>query len=106
MCFIGYAIYGLELVHPSYRGLQFAILGSGYLFGQIPAAFIAWATADMEGPWAFRIPFIVAIPLTFLLLITIPTVPESPRWLVANARYDEAHAILVSYFKSCRGVLI
>lgn len=95
IAFLPSSIYALEMVHPSFRGPQFVAVTSAYLWGQIPGALLTWATADMAGPRGFRIPMIAATPAYFILLFTIPMIPESPRWLVANGRYEEAHSILV-----------
>ncbi|KIM83643.1 hypothetical protein PILCRDRAFT_819288 [Piloderma croceum F 1598] len=89
-------LYQAEIAHPSIRGrlitLQQFMLGIG--------AFIAsWVTygasAGLKGtPEEWRVPLgiqiIPALPLlSFMLLL-----PESPRWLAAKGRMDEARATL------------
>lgn len=36
-------------------------------------------------------------PLTVVVLIFLRWIPESPRWLLANNRLDEAHSLLMKY---------
>ena len=87
-------VYVSELAPPQSRGMliglyQFALTGG-------------IALADMVGYWlagahAWRPMFgIGAIPALFFLFLVL-TVPESPRWLVAHGRSNEAEAILSSY---------
>lgn len=47
--------------------------------------------------WAWRIPSIVQGALPFFQLLTIYFLPESPRWLVAKGRTEEARKILADY---------
>lgn len=87
-------VYVSELAPPQSRGMliglyQFALTGG-------------IALADLAGYWlagdhAWRLMFAIgAIPALFFLLFVL-TVPESPRWLVAHGRSDEAEAVLKSY---------
>jgi sugar porter (SP) family MFS transporter len=87
-------VYVSELAPPQSRGMliglyQFALTGG-------------IALADLAGYWlagrhAWRWMFgLGAIPALFFLLLVL-TVPESPRWLVAHGRSDEAEAVLRSY---------
>ncbi|KAF7981900.1 hypothetical protein HWV62_31491 [Athelia sp. TMB] len=89
-------LYQAEIAHPSIRGrlttLQQFMLG----IGAFVASWITYGTsAGLKGlPSEWRVPLgiqiIPAIPLfSFMLLL-----PESPRWLAAKGRMDEAQATL------------
>ena len=91
-------IYTLELAHPSYRGPIVGLLQGFYLVGQLPGAFIPYGTSTLTtiGSWSWRIPLITAVFFPLVILLTCLFLPESPRWLIANSRREEAHVILVS----------
>jgi sugar porter (SP) family MFS transporter len=87
-------VYVSELAPPQSRGMliglyQFA-LTSGIALADLAGYWLAGAHAWR---WMFGLGAIPA--LIFLLLVL--TVPESPRWLVAHGRADQAEAILRSY---------
>ena len=87
-------VYVSELAPPQSRGMliglyQFALTGG------IALADLAgyWLAGGQAWRWMFGLG---AIPALFFLLLVL-TVPESPRWLVAHGRSDEAGAVLRSY---------
>jgi sugar porter (SP) family MFS transporter len=87
-------VYVSELAPPQSRGTLIGL----YQF----ALTVGIALADLVGYWladghAWRSMFgLGAIPAVFFLLLVL-TVPESPRWLVAHGRSNEAQTILNSY---------
>jgi len=87
-------VYVSELAPPHSRGMLIGL----YQF----ALTAGIAFADLAGYWlagwhAWRLMFgLGAIPAIFFLLLVM-TVPESPRWLVAHGRQEEAQAVLRSY---------
>lgn len=87
-------VYVSELAPPRTRGTLIGL----YQF----ALTIGIALADLVGYWlagshAWRLMFGVgAVPALFFLLLVL-TVPESPRWLVAQNREREAEALLRTY---------
>lgn len=91
-------IYIIELVHPSLRGAMWTVIGSFYLIGQIIGCVIPLYTMDLPSSWSWRIPICSAACFQAINLLLYPLIPESPRWLIANGRSEEAHRILVSAF--------
>ncbi|KAF5026958.1 hypothetical protein F66182_988 [Fusarium sp. NRRL 66182] len=88
-----------ELCYPSHRGVYTALFWTFYYFGSIIAA---WSTYGLQkhmgdSVWAWRGPSILQGGLPILQLIFWWKLPESPRWLVANNRANEAREILVKY---------
>ncbi|WEW61135.1 high affinity glucose transporter [Emydomyces testavorans] len=82
ICSAQVPVYISELAPPTKRG---RLVG-----GQ------QWAITFVSGPAAFRIPWgLQAIPAILLFIGLLP-LPESPRWLARNDRWDECRAILVS----------
>jgi sugar porter (SP) family MFS transporter len=87
-------VYVSELAPPQSRGMliglyQFALTGG-------------IALADLVGYWlanahGWRMMFgLGAIPAVVFLFLVV-TVPESPRWLVAHGREEEAEVVMMSY---------
>lgn len=87
-------VYVSELAPPQSRGMLIGL----YQF----ALTIGIALADLVGYWlatqqAWRLMFgIAAVPTVFFLAVIL-TVPESPRWLFAHSRQQDAETVLLSY---------
>jgi sugar porter (SP) family MFS transporter len=87
-------VYVSELAPPQSRGRLIGL----YQF----ALTVGVAVADLSGYWlaapgGWRYMFgIGAIPAALFLLLVL-TLPESPRWLAAQGRFADAHAVLCSY---------
>jgi sugar porter (SP) family MFS transporter len=87
-------VYVSELAPPQSRGMLIGL----YQF----ALTVGIALADLVGYWlatqqAWRLMFgIAAVPTVFFLAVIL-TVPESPRWLYAHSRPNDAESVLRSY---------
>jgi SP family galactose:H+ symporter-like MFS transporter len=87
-------VYVSELAPPQSRGMLIGL----YQFALTAGIMLA----NLAGYWlaaqqAWRLMFGIAVVPTIFFLAVILTVPESPRWLVAHGRLQEAEAVLDSY---------
>lgn len=65
--------------------------------GSIPAAAITLGTQSIKSDLSWRLPLIFqCVPALFVCLI-VWFLPESPRWLIANGRDEEAHSFLTRF---------
>ena len=65
--------------------------------GSITAAGTTLGTFQMKSNWGWRIPSLIQIVPSFLQIGFIFFLPESPRWLIARGRGEEAYQVLVKY---------
>ncbi|PQE28611.1 MFS lactose permease protein [Rutstroemia sp. NJR-2017a WRK4] len=86
-----------EMAHPSFRGAMTGIYTTFYFVGAIPGTFVPYATSYINGSQAWRIPLWLQMTFSGIVLVSVLFLPESPRWLIANDRYEEAVAILAKY---------
>ncbi|KAF2009022.1 general substrate transporter [Aaosphaeria arxii CBS 175.79] len=86
-----------ELAYPTHRGKLTALYNTFFFVGGISAAWITYGTFRMHSTMAWRIPSVFQAFFPFLQLLGIYWVPESPRWLIANDRAEEARAILTKH---------
>ncbi|XP_056008131.1 organic cation transporter protein-like [Ostrea edulis] len=85
----------IELVGPSERILAGAIPNLFWCFGQ----FLLILLVYFERDW-FYVMLFLAMPTIYSLIFWIPgLVPESPRWLTARGRIEEASKILTKMAK-------
>lgn len=54
--------------------------------------FCCFGTAGLKSSFAWRLPFVIMIAVSFMLALVCLTLPESPRWLLLHGRTDEARA--------------
>ena len=69
----------------------------GWFGGSIPAAALTYGTNFIDNNYSWRIPFICQCFACIIVIISVWFIPESPRWLIANGRNEEAEAFLVKY---------
>ncbi|KAF7553352.1 hypothetical protein G7Z17_g3705 [Cylindrodendrum hubeiense] len=90
--------YTVELAHPAYRGFMAGMYNNLWWLGNIIAG---WATygsnLHFESSWAWRIPTIIQAGMPTIAMLVILFFPESPRWLIAQDRTEEALQIMAKY---------
>jgi sugar porter (SP) family MFS transporter len=86
-----------ELAYPTHRGKYTCAFWTMYYLGAILASWTTFGTQDFDGTWSWRIPSILQAGLPLVQLAFWWAVPESPRWLIANDRTEEASIILSKY---------
>lgn len=91
-------IYMSEIAPSSRRGLAIGLYCSCYSIGSIIIACVLLGGSYLEGNWSWRLPMIfqIAIPLLVVCLI-YPLTPESPRYLYANGKIEEAQKVIARY---------
>ncbi|KAL2786510.1 hypothetical protein BJX66DRAFT_342104 [Aspergillus keveii] len=79
-------------------GSSFVATAAAPLYlGSIVAAWTTYGTFRIPNSWSWRIPSLLQALPSLIQLALIYFVPESPRWLMANNRPEEARRILCRY---------
>lgn len=58
---------------------------------------MAFGCSYITNDYAWRIPYMLQIPMGIYCLVAVHFVPETPRWLMSKGREEEAMAFLVKY---------
>ncbi|GAA6016806.1 hypothetical protein JCM10207_003258 [Rhodosporidiobolus poonsookiae] len=86
-----------ELAHPRQAAEMATLFAAFYWVGAIVAAWSTFGCTYMSSNWAWRLPALLQGLASLIQAIFLWWVPESPRWLCAQGRTEEAHAILAKY---------
>ncbi|VEN36260.1 unnamed protein product [Callosobruchus maculatus] len=86
-------VMAIELVGPKYRVTVTILINIAYSLSLVSLAIIVWAVRD----WRWMT-LLTTLPFA-ALFATWWVLPESPRWLLARGRYDEAEKILCKMAK-------
>ncbi|KAK4098565.1 general substrate transporter [Parathielavia hyrcaniae] len=89
--------YAVEVAPPHWRGRCTGFYNCGWFGGAIPAAIVCFGSNYITNDWCWRVPLIGQAVACLIVMVGVFFIPESPRWLIANGREDEAHAFLVKY---------
>ncbi|KAL8404609.1 hypothetical protein RB594_009456 [Gaeumannomyces avenae] len=90
--------YTVELAHPAYRGFMAGMYNNLWWMGNILAGWTTYGTnRNLTDAWAWKIPTILQAALPAVVMVLILFFPESPRWLIAQDRTEEALEILAKY---------
>lgn len=87
-----------ETLPLKYRSLGLGAFTDLYYVGGLLSAGITYGTAQMQTTWSWRIPSLLQILFTLISVMTLPFVPESPRYLAHQGQKDEA---LLSVAMTC-----
>ncbi|EHA51908.1 lactose permease [Pyricularia oryzae 70-15] len=98
-CCVSAPCYVSEIAHPVWRGTLTGLYNCTWYIGAILASWVTYAVAEtMKGSLdAWRIPVWCQLVTSGFVLIFALFLPESPRWLMANDRYEEAQRVLAKY---------
>ena len=86
-----------ELAHPKERQVITSLYQTSWYIGAILAAWVTFATFRIPSQWSWRIPSLLQAAPALFPISFVFCLPESPRWLVANGRSEEARAVLVKW---------
>ncbi|OLN83421.1 Lactose permease 11 [Colletotrichum chlorophyti] len=86
-----------ELAYPTQRGKISSLYNTFFFLGAILAAWSTYGTFRLPSTWSWRIPSILQGALPALQVTFFYFVPESPRWLVAHGKTEQAREILTRY---------
>ena len=104
MCFVmGLGVGGMlpimftimaETIPARHRGWLLVLIG-----GDVAGAYIvtSWLAAELVPTLSWRILWLIGLPTGVLLVLLTRWIPESPRFLLAHGRNDEAAAIMQRY---------
>lgn len=83
-----------ELAQAHNRGSSFALVFCANYVGIVIAYWLGYGLRNNTTDFKWRFPLAFQTVPTIILLLTVAFLPESPRWLIANGRRDEAVEIL------------
>ncbi|KAL4987924.1 general substrate transporter [Aspergillus falconensis] len=87
-----------ELAYPTHRGKYTCAFWTMYYLGAILASWTCYGTQKhLANDWTWRVPSIIQAGFPLVQVALWWVVPESPRWLVAKGRTEEARGLLAKY---------
>ena len=102
---LGYQCYTAEVAEKQERGFLSGLsLITGNCFS-LAASAITYGIVYANGDWGWRLALsITMIPAT-LLIIVLPWIPESPRWLYLRGKREKARENFIRLHAECDGKL-
>ncbi|KAJ0122388.1 sugar transporter-like protein [Diaporthe amygdali] len=97
-CCVSAPTYVSEMAHPAFRGTLTGLYNCTWYIGSIIASWVVYGCAYIDDHnRAWRIPIWCQMITSGLVVIFAFTLPESPRWLIARDRHEEAARVLTKY---------
>ncbi|PFH49548.1 hypothetical protein AMATHDRAFT_63031 [Amanita thiersii Skay4041] len=89
-------VWQSETSKPSWRGRLVVLETIMVTVGFSLSNWMTYGFSFVQGSISWRFPIAFQLVFSFILLGTIPWLPESPRWLLAHGQQEEGVAVLVA----------
>ncbi|KIW81412.1 hypothetical protein Z517_04437 [Fonsecaea pedrosoi CBS 271.37] len=91
--------YVVEMAYPKYRGQLTGGFQACFFLGTIVSTWLEYGLyyINTNSSYIWRLPLAVQGLPSILILCFVWFIPETPRWLLAHDRVEEAKAVLVKY---------
>ncbi|KAK5268355.1 hypothetical protein LTR99_004241 [Exophiala xenobiotica] len=93
-------VYMSEISPAHTRGLMVSSQGVSITLAYIVSSLLALAFHFVDHSYQWRLQFVVLAAFALVLVVTMYFIPESPRWLMDNGKYDQAWEVLQKLHKS------
>ena len=91
-------LYMSEIAPACWRGRVVGLSASGGSIGGITISLVLFGSSYISSEWSWRLPLLVQIAAPSIVLVLIyPCNPESPRYLVAKGKVEQARKVLAQY---------
>ncbi|ORY69994.1 general substrate transporter [Pseudomassariella vexata] len=87
-------VYLSECAPARIRGALLTLQGTVTILGVVIAYWTDYATASYTSSFQWRFPLAFQAIFAVLLMLQIVGLPETPRWLVAHDRHEEARSVI------------
>ncbi|CAN8101721.1 unnamed protein product [Discula destructiva] len=89
-------VYQSECSPARIRGALLTLQGTVTILGVVIAYWTDYGTAFYNSSFQYRFPFAFQAVFAILLVLQVIGLPETPRWLVAHDRHEEARAVIAA----------
>ncbi|KIM98518.1 hypothetical protein OIDMADRAFT_167318 [Oidiodendron maius Zn] len=96
-CCVSAPCYVSEMAHPKWRGTLTGLYNCTWYIGSIIASWVVYGCSYLTISGAWRIPVWCQLVTSTIVCIFTWFLPESPRWLMAQDRVEDATRVLAKY---------
>ncbi|RLM00075.1 hypothetical protein CFD26_105778 [Aspergillus turcosus] len=96
-CCVSAPCYVSEMAHPAWRGTLTGLYNCTWYIGSIVASWVSYGCANIQSHVGFRIPIWCQLISSVVVAVGVWFLPESPRWLMAQDRVEDAVEVLARY---------
>lgn len=89
-------VYQSECSPARIRGALLTLQGTVTILGVVIAYWTDYGTSFYDSSFEYRFPFAFQAVFAVFLILQIIGLPETPRWLVAHDRHEEARAVIAA----------
>lgn len=92
-------VFAVEVLPPRKRGFLMALYSIGLSLGIVASTAVCYGSSHLQNNWEWKLPILLQIPLSLILIFGTWYFPESPRWLLLNGRDEKAQNSLARFFQ-------